>query len=156
MTTVSAPASHPLSRPEPPTLPLWRAIVFRTGVVLTCVMATMNTINGGSALLGIQEGADAAPSSPAIGVLLFGIGLPTLLLAGTAWRPVRWALLVLILLRFLEAASMWIPFGPGDWYQAPENRGFYLTLVAVSLLVSGLMAVGLPRRRQPAPEPDPS
>ena len=106
-------------------------------------MAVFNTINGGSALLGMQEGADA---SPALAWLLFGVGLGTLLLVGTAWIPKQWALWAVIALRSLEALTMWIPFGPGDWYQAPENRGFYLVLVAVATIVCVLMAFGLRRR----------
>lgn len=124
-------------------LPAWRRILFRVGIVLTTLMATMNTINGGSSLLGIQEGAAA---SPVIAVLLFGIGLPTLLLAGTAWVARGWALVTLIVLRGLEALTMWIPMGPGDWYTAPENRPFYLVLVVVSLAVCALMSFGLHRR----------
>lgn len=125
------------------TLPVWRGILFRIGLVLTAVMGFFNTVNGASALLGMQPGAEA---SPGLALMLLGIGLPTLLLVGTAWRPVQWALVTVIVLRFLEAATMWIPFGPGDWYQAPENRGFYLVLVVVSLFVCGLMALGLRRR----------
>ena len=136
-----------LAEELPLPLPLWRRILFRIGLVLTAFMGTVNTINGGSALLGIQAEADPSTASPFIAVLLFGIGLPTLLLVGTAWRPVQWALWTVIALRFLEAATMWVPFGPGDWYQAPENRGFYLVLVVVSLVVCGLMAFGLQRRR---------
>lgn len=127
-------------------LSLWRTIVMRIGLVLTTLMAVMNTVNGGSALLGIQEGADASTYAPGIAGLLFFIGLGTLLLVGTAWPPVQWALVTVIALRFLEAATMWVPFGPGDWYQAPENRGFYLVLVVVSLVVCALMSFGLKRR----------
>lgn len=124
-------------------LPLWRRLLFRLGIVLTVLMGTMNTINGGSALLGMQ----GDQGSPVIAGLLFGVGLPTLLLAAPAWLPVRWALVAVIVLRFLEAATMWIPMGPGDWYTAPENRPFYTVLVAVSLAVCGLMSLGLRRRR---------
>jgi hypothetical protein len=127
-------------------LPLWRVILFRTGIVITAFMGTMNTINGGSAALGMQKGVDSSNYSPLLALLLFGVGLPTLLLVGTAWRPVQWALWTVVALRFVEAATMWVPFGPGDWYQAPENRGFYLVLVAVSLVVCGLMSFGLRRR----------
>ena len=109
-------------------------------------MALMNTINGGSALLGMQEGPDA---SPLLALMLVVIGVPTLLLAGAAWIPCRWALSTVIVLRSLEALTMWVPFGPGDWYQAPENRGFYLVLVAVSIIVCALMALGLQRRPRP-------
>ena len=123
--------------------PVWRTILFRTGLVLTALMGTANTVNGGSALLGLQ-GDDVAH---ALGLLLFGVGLPTLLLVGTAWIPKQWALWTVIVLRALEALTMWIPFGPGDWYQAPENRGFYLVLVAASVVVCALMALGLRRRR---------
>ena len=38
-----------------------------------------------------------------------------LLLVGTAWVPRQWALWTVIALRSLEALTMWIPFGPGDW-----------------------------------------
>lgn len=120
-------------------LPLWRIILFRTGIVLTTIMAVFNTLNGGLNLLSPDE----SNTSPWIALLLFGIGLPTLLLAGTAWIPRQWALVTVIALRSLEALTMWVPFGPGDWYQAPENRGFYLVLVAVSCVVCALMAFGL-------------
>lgn len=127
-------------------LPVWRQVVFRIGIVLTTLMAIFNTVNGGSALLGIQEGADASTYSPALAALLFGVGLGTLLLVGTAWIPTPWALWTVIALRALEALTMWIPFGPGDWYDAPENRGFYLVLVAVATFVCVLMRFGLRRR----------
>jgi fatty acid desaturase len=119
-------------------------ILFRVGLVLTAVMGLANTVNGGSALLGMQ-GDDAAPG---IAWLLFGVGLPTLLLVGTAWVPRQWALWTVIALRSLEALTMWIPFGPGDWYQAPENRSFYVTLVVASVVVCALMALGLRRRKR--------
>lgn len=145
MTAVPAPAvAVPASSPaRTRSLPLWRTILFRIGIVLTTLMGLMNTINGGSALLGIQAGSSY---SPLIAALLFCIGFPTLVLVGTAWRPVQWALVAIIVLRFLEAATMWVPFGPGDWYQAPELRGFYLTLVVVSLVVCALMSFGVSRR----------
>ncbi|PZU47902.1 MAG: hypothetical protein DI566_04905 [Microbacterium sp.] len=149
MTALPVPAVA-LSASSPATtrsLPLWRTILFRIGIVLTTLMGLMNTINGGSALLGIQAEADPSTYSPLIAALLLGIGFPTLLLVGTAWRPVQWALVTVIVLRFLEAATMWVPFGPGDWYQAPEARGFYIVLVVVSLVVCGLMSSGLSRRR---------
>lgn len=146
MTAIDAGGAIPTLSAQPTTaLPLWRRIVFRVGIVLTAIMATMNTINGGSSLLGMQAGGEA--TSPLLAGMLFGIGLPTLLLVGIAWRPTQWALVTVILLRFLEAATMWVPFGPGDWYQAPEQRGFYLILVVVSLAVCALMSAGLVRRR---------
>ncbi|MGB4137533.1 MAG: hypothetical protein WA971_13265 [Microbacterium sp.] len=144
MTTLTTtPASVAASRPA--RLPLWRRILFRVGLVLTAFMGLMNTLNGGSALLGMQDARGAV----VIAWLLFGIGLPTLLLVGTAWIPRQWALCTVIVLRFLEAGTMWIPMGPGDWYQAPENRPFYLGLVAASLVVCALMSLGLQRRRRP-------
>jgi hypothetical protein len=126
-------------------LPLWRRILFRIGIVLTTFMGLANTLNGGSALLGMQPGE----GSLVIAGLLFGIGFPTLLLVGLAWIPKQWALIAVIVLRALEALTMWIPMGPGDWYDAPENRGFYLTLVGASLLVCALMSFGLRRRARP-------
>ncbi|MFP5347199.1 MAG: hypothetical protein ACLGIA_09240 [Actinomycetes bacterium] len=129
--------------PRPLRIPTWRLALSRTGVVLTMLMATMNTINGGSALLGVQSGE---PVSPVIAALLFGIGLPTLILVVPAWKSVQWALVTVIALRALEALTMWVPMGPGDWYSAPENRPFYVLLVVVSLAVCALMSLGLRRR----------
>ncbi len=140
--TTSTDAASPLAAAST-TLPAWRKILFRTGIVLTALMATMNTINGGSELLGMQAGP---AYSPVVAALLLGIGLPTLLLAGTAWIPRWWALVTVIVLRLLEAGTMWIPMGPGDWYTAPENRPFYTVLVVVSLAVCALMVLGLQRR----------
>lgn len=145
MTAATATAVVAEPSASVPRLPAWRRVLMRVGLVLTTIMAIMNTINGGSGLLGMRQGP---ASSVWIDVLLFGVGLPTLLLVGTAWRPVRWALWAVIGLRFLEAATMWMPFGPGDWYQAPENRGFYLVLVVVSLVVCALMAAGLGGRNR--------
>lgn len=127
-------------RPRPPT---WRLALCRLGIALTSVMGLFNTINGGSALLGVQTGE---PLSPVIAGLLLCIGLPTLLLAVSAWRSIRHALMALIALRALEALTMWIPMGPGDWYSAPENRPFYIVLVVVSVAVCLLMSLGLRRR----------
>lgn len=141
MTTVTA-SNLPTTQLR---LPTWRLVLGRIGIVLTTIMACFNTINGGAMLLGVQTEVEA---SPVIGGLLFGIGLPTLLLTVPAWRSMGKALAALIVLRFLEAGTMWVPMGPGDWYSAPENRPFYLVLVAVSLTVSGLMFLGL-RRRTP-------
>lgn len=144
MTTIQ-PRPPATSRTGHP-IALSRRVLLRLGVVLTTLMATMNLINGGSALLGIQKGADPSTYSSWIALLLFGIGGGTLLLAVSAWRPVQGALVAVIVLRLLEAVTMWIPFGPGDWYSAPENRGFYLTLVGVSLVVGALLSAGLRRR----------
>lgn len=127
----------------PRRLSLWRRILFRIGIVLTTIMGIFNTVNGGSQLLGIQgEGI-----SPWIGLLLFGVGLPTLLFVSLAWVPIRWALITVIALRAMEALTMWVPFGPGDWYTTPERQPFYLVLVGVSLVVCALMSLGLQRRR---------
>jgi len=142
-TTAAATAGRPAAK-STARLPLWRRILFRIGLVLTVFMGLMNTMNGGSVLLGLQPGKGAT----VVAALLFGIGFPTLLLAVTAWIPRQWALLTVIALRFLEAGTMWIPMGPGDWYHTPERQGFYLTLVAASLLVCGLMAFGLRRPRR--------
>lgn len=81
-----------------------------------------------------------------IGWLLFGIGFPKLVLVGFAWIPKQGALITVIALRALEALTMWVPLGPGDWYHSPERHCFYLTLVAASLLVCTLMSFGLRRR----------
>ena len=54
--------------------------------------------------------------------------------------------MTLVVLRGMEALTMWIPMGPGDWYTAPENRPFYLVLVVVSLAVCALISFGLRRR----------
>ncbi len=141
MTTLAAPGNlEDLARPRT-RLPLWRAILFRIGLVLTAVMGLFNTLNGGLTLLDPASSA----ASPALGALLFGIGLPTLLLVGLAWIPLQWALITVIVLRALEALTMWIPFGKGDWYDQPDNRPFYLVLVGVSTIVCVLMSFGLRR-----------
>lgn len=139
-TTTHSPAAI---APAAAKLPLRRRILFRTGIVLTTVTGLANTVNGGSGLLGLQGGG---AQYAAIGWLLFGIGFPTLVLVGFAWVPKQWALWAVIVLRALEALTMWVPLGPGDWYHEPARRGFYLVLVAASVLVCTLMSFGLRRR----------
>jgi len=143
---MSAQTSPELRDIEPPVrapMPIWRRILFRFGLVLTAIMGLFNTLNGAMTLME----PDQAAASPAIGGLLFAIGLPTLLLVGLAWIPIQWALITVIGLRALEVLTMWIPMGEGDWYSAPDNRPFYLGLVVVSTAVCALMALGLRRGR---------
>ena len=124
-------------------LPLWRAILFRVGLVLSAIMGLFNLLNG----WGNLTSPDDAVISPLLATTLIVIGLPTLLFVSLAWIPVRWALITLISLRSLEFFTMFLPMGKGDWYDAPEQRPFYLVLVGMSLGVCALMALGLQRRK---------
>ncbi len=124
-------------------LPTWRLVISRLGIVLTAIMGSFNMVNGAASLLGLQKEVEV---SPVLAGMLLGIGLPTMLLTVSAWQSMGKALAALIALRSLEALTMWIPMGAGDWYSAPENHPKYVGLVMVALAVCGLMSLGLGRR----------
>ena len=108
-------------------------LAFRVGLVIAGVMAVFNTVNGVGSLIDPtfgQTDPSLAPQPTWMSVALAVFGLTTLATIVPAWKGWRWAIVVVVVSRFLEAwSALPLPFLP----DAPEG----IALFVVALLVIG-------------------
>lgn len=106
-------------------------VVFRIGLGAAGVMAVFNTLNGVGTLIDPTFGqTDPAIAAQPVwmSVMLVTFGLTTLAALVPAWKGVRWAIVVVVASRLLEAwSAIVLPFLPG----APEGIGFFVVVLIV-------------------------
>lgn len=119
-------------------------VVFRIGLAIAAVMATFNVTNGIGSLIDPSFGQTDPTLAPqpvwmSVGLILFGVAT----LAGIvpAWKGSRWAIVVVVGSRFLEAwSAIALPFLP----DAPEDIGVFVALlITVGTGVSVMVAQAL-------------
>lgn len=116
-------------------------VVFRIGLAVAGVMAVFNTMNGVGTLIDPtfgQTDPTIAAQPVWMSVMLVAFGLTTLAALVPAWKGMRWAIVVVVASRLLEAwSAIVLPFLP----DAPEGIAFFVVLLialgtGVSLMVA--------------------
>ena len=106
-------------------------VVFRIGLAAAGVMAVFNTINGIGTLIDPTFGQidPTIPTQPVwMSVMLAAFGLTTLAAVFPAWRGSRWAIVIVVASRLLEAwSAVFLPFLP----DAPDGILFFVVLLIV-------------------------
>lgn len=106
-------------------------LVFRIGLAAAGVMAMFNAMNGIGTLIDPtfgQTDPTIAAQPVWMSVMLVAFGLTTLAVMVPAWKGLRWAIVVVVASRFLEAwSAVVLPFLP----DAPEGIGFFVVLLIV-------------------------
>lgn len=119
-------------------------VIFRIGLAIAGIMAVFNTINGVGSLIDPSFGQTDPSLAPqpawmSLGLVLFGVS--TLAAIVPAWKGVRWAIVIVVASRFLEAwSALALPFLP----DAPQGIGlFVVLLIAVGTGVAAMVAQAL-------------